>query len=115
MAGLRFDTCNQFGLSFNFNDCSLNHSVFYKIKIKNTVFNNCKLNEADFTGCDLTGSVFSKCNLERAIFENTILEKADLRTAFNYSIDPDANRIKKAKFSIGQIAGLLSKYDIIIE
>jgi fluoroquinolone resistance protein len=50
-----------------------------------------------------------------AIFENTILEKADFRTAYNYTIDPVQNRIKKAKFSVTGIAGLLSRYDIAIE
>lgn len=32
MLGLRFDTCNQFGLSFSFDSCQLNHSSFYKAK-----------------------------------------------------------------------------------
>jgi hypothetical protein len=49
-----------------------------------------------------------------SIFENTLLEKADLRTAFNYSIDPEMNRVKKAKFSIAGVTGLLDKYDIEI-
>ena len=50
-----------------------------------------------------------------AKFENSILEKADLRTSRNYLIDPELNKIKKAKFSIHGIAGLLAKYDIEIE
>jgi hypothetical protein len=43
------------------------------------------------------------------------LEKADFRTAFNYSINPETNRIKKAKFSKEGLNGLLDKYDIEIE
>lgn len=54
---------------------------------------------------------FSVC----AIFKNTNLESVDFRTSFNYSIDPDLNRIKKAKFSLSGIAGLLNKFDIEIE
>jgi hypothetical protein len=38
-----------------------------------------------------------------------------LRTSYNYSINPEVNRIKKAKFSTTGIAGLLHKYDIEIE
>jgi len=53
--------------------------------------------------------------LAGAIFENTILEKADFRTSLNYSIDPENNRIRKAKFSILEISGLLDKYDIEID
>lgn len=37
MLGLRFDHCNEFGLSFSFDNCSLNHSSFYKLKIKKTI------------------------------------------------------------------------------
>jgi fluoroquinolone resistance protein len=53
--------------------------------------------------------------LDRAIFDNTILEKADFRTSFNYSINPERNKMKKSKFSTAGIAGLLDKYDIEVE
>jgi hypothetical protein len=53
--------------------------------------------------------------MANATFENTILEKADLRTSYNYLIDPEINRIKKAKFSKEGIVGLLHRYDIEIE
>ena len=115
MSGLRFDTCNDFGLSFSFENCLLNHSTFYKTKIKKTLFKNSQLNEADFSECDLTGSLFDNCDLTRAIFVNSILEKADFRTSYNFSIDPGINRIKKAKFSLTTVSGLLDKYDIEID
>ena len=53
--------------------------------------------------------------ISKAIFENTILEKADFRTAYNYAIDPEINKIKRARFSSFGVAGLLQKYDIDIE
>ena len=115
MLGLRFDTCNAFGISFSFEGCQLNHSSFYKTRIRNTVFINCDLQETDFTDADLANAVFDKCNLSKAIFENTVLEKADFRTSYNYAIDPEINRVKRARFSIFGIAGLLLKYDIEIE
>jgi hypothetical protein len=59
--------------------------------------------------------VFDNCDLTRAAFDNTNLEKADFRTAFNYSLDPEKNRIKKGRFAYPGITGLLNKYDIIIE
>jgi uncharacterized protein YjbI with pentapeptide repeats len=73
------------------------------------------LNEVDFTESDLTASIFDNCDLNLATFDNSILEKADLRTSYNYSIDPERNRIKKARFSVAGISGLLDKYDIQIE
>ncbi|GAB6283323.1 MAG: hypothetical protein STSR0008_20850 [Ignavibacterium sp.] len=115
MLGLHFDSCNKFGLSFSFENCILNHSTFYKTKIRKTIFKNTKLQEADFTECDLTDSLFDNCDLTRATFDNTVIEKADFRTSYNYSIDPEINRIKKAKFSIHGISGLLEKYDLEID
>jgi hypothetical protein len=53
--------------------------------------------------------------LTRATFENTILENVNFKTACNFEIDPEFNRIKKAKFSIENVSGLLAKYDIKIE
>jgi uncharacterized protein YjbI with pentapeptide repeats len=115
MLGLRFDSCNEFGLSVTFENCNLNHSSFYRTKLKKTAFANLKLHEVDFTECDFSGSVFDNCDFTGASFDNTILEKADFRKSFNYSIDPERNRIKKAKFSRAGIAGLLHKYDIEID
>jgi fluoroquinolone resistance protein len=90
----------------HFKDC--------KLKIKKTKFISSTLHEVDFTETDLTAAVFDNCDLSRAIFENTVAEKADFSTACNYSINPESNRIKKAKFSTNGIAGLLDKYDIEI-
>jgi len=50
------------------NNCNLNHSSFYKTKLKKRIFRNLKLYEADFTECDLSGSVFENCDLMRANF-----------------------------------------------
>jgi uncharacterized protein YjbI with pentapeptide repeats len=115
MLGLLLGNCNEFGLSFSFDNCILNHSSFYKAKIKKTVFRNSQLQEADFAECDLTGTLFDNCDLLNAVFDHTIIEKVDFRNAYNYSIDPDINRIKKAKFSLRGVSGLLNKYDIEIE
>lgn len=115
MLALRFEDCDKFGLAFSFDNCNLNNCSFYQTKLKNITFKNSQIHEVDFTECDLTGSLFDNCDLSGATFERTIIEKADLRTSFNYSIDPDLNRIKKAKFSLNGIAGLLGKYDIEID
>jgi uncharacterized protein YjbI with pentapeptide repeats len=115
LLGLRFDQCNPFLFGAIFEGCQLNLSSFYKLNLKNTKFKNSELREADFTEADLTSVIFDHCNLEHATFDNTILEKTDFRTAYNYSLDPDKNRIKKTRFSINGLGGLLSKYDIVIE
>ncbi|MFZ6009715.1 MAG: pentapeptide repeat-containing protein [Bacteroidota bacterium] len=115
LLGLRFDECNAFLLSLAFDTCVLNFSSFYKLKLKNIAFKNCQLQEVDFVESDLTHSTFSLCNLDRAVFENSILDSADFRTAHNFSIDPEKNRMAKAMFSLAGIPGLLDKYNIKIE
>lgn len=115
LLGLHFEDCNSFLLSMNFVGCQINFSSFYKLSLKQSIFKDCTLQEVDFSESDLRGSVFDNCDLGRAIFENTILEKADFITSFNFSIDPELNRITKAKFSLQGLAGLLDKYDIEVE
>lgn len=115
MLGLRFMDCDEFGLLFSFDNCQLNNSSFYNTNIKKTVFRNSQLQDTDFASCDLTGATFDNCDLSNSIFDNTNIEKADFRTSLNFNIDPDINKLKKAKFSISGIPGLLSKYDIEIE
>lgn len=115
MLGLLFEDCNKYGVAFSFDNCVLNNASFYKTKIARTIFNACQLQEVDFSECDAAAAVFNNCNLLNAKFENTILEKADLRTAYNYSINPEKNKIKKARFSLPAVTGLLHQYNIIIE
>jgi fluoroquinolone resistance protein len=113
--GMHFENCSDFGLAVWFDNCILDQSSFYKTKLIKTSFINSKLIAVDFTQCDLTGSVFDRCDLLRAKFEKTNLEKVDFLTSFNYSIDPELNRVRKAKFSNLGLAGLLDKYDIDIK
>lgn len=69
MLGLRFDTCNDFGLSFSFDGCRLDHSSFYKTKIKKTVFKNSQLQETDFAETDLTnGRNVDQSSIKTVIF-----------------------------------------------
>jgi fluoroquinolone resistance protein len=115
LMGVRFDRCHTLLLSFTFQNCILNFSSFYNLKMKGTKFSGCKLHEVDFTSTDLSHTQFQNCELDRATFDETVLEGADLRTALNFIINPDANRIKKARFSVDGALSLLDKYRIIVE
>jgi fluoroquinolone resistance protein len=115
LLGFNFSVCDPFLLSLKFEGCNMQLVSFYKLKIKSTKFIKCGLQEADFNETDLTGATFSDCDLNKAVIQQTVLEKADFRTAYNYSFDPELNRIKKARFSREGIAGLLMKYNISIE
>lgn len=115
MLGLHFDKCNSFLFRITAENCTLNLASFYGMNLTKHIFSGCTLNEVDFTSCNLTSSVFSDADLGGAVFQDSVLEKADLTSAFNYIIDPERNKIKKAKFSINGLPGLLLKYDICVE
>jgi len=114
LLGIDFSESNPFLLNMNFDSCIMNLTSFYQLKFKQKKFKNCTLNEADITESDLSESVFEDCDLKRAIFDRSILIKTDFKTAHNFSIDVENNKIKGAKFSKANLAGLLTKYQLKI-
>lgn len=109
-----FGHCNPFGFNVEFADCQLDYAIFLDRKLKKSRFTECSLREVQFLNCDLAGSVFSRCNLEFARFEKNDLSKVDFSSSYNLSLDPDENKVKKARFSLHNLPGLLKKYDLVI-
>lgn len=115
LMGLRFDECNTFGLTLTFENSLLNLSSFFKLSLRKTRFRSCQLKEVDFTQSNLGGAVFEGCDLLGAVFDQTNLEQTDFRSAIHYSIDPNHNKLAKAKFSLPGVLGLLDRFPIVIE
>jgi fluoroquinolone resistance protein len=115
LMGLRFEDCSSFLLSFNFSDCILDLSSFFGMSLKNTQFTACRMAGTEFTETNLQNGGFGQCNLENAHFNGCDLRGADFVTAYNYSIDPEKNQLRNARFSREGVAGLLRKYDIVID
>jgi uncharacterized protein YjbI with pentapeptide repeats len=88
----------------NFSDLNMKHASFNQSQLRENHFTNTLLNSADFTGANLAGSIFHNCDLS----------KADFSSAINYDINPQTNKIKKAKFTLPEAARLLQSFDIII-
>lgn len=115
LLGINFSESNPFLLSLHFEYCMLNYASFYQLKLAKMEIINCMLEEVDFSETILTATNFIECDLRGATFDQTNIEKADFTTSINYSIDPETNRIRKAKFSREGVIGLLAKYDLIID
>ncbi len=115
LLGINFSEANAFLLNMRFEYCMLSYASFYQLKLTKIKVKNCLLEEVDFSECDLNNSTFYECDFRGAIFDHTNLEKTDLSTSINYVLDPETNRIRKARFSKEGAMGLLSKYDIIIK
>ncbi|NDW17321.1 pentapeptide repeat-containing protein [Dysgonomonas sp. 216] len=113
--GVDFSLCSTFLFSVKFNKSVVDYSLLKGLKISGTSFIDCSLKYTDFADADLSKSQFIRSNLEGAMFENTNLREVDFTTAYGYSIDLDRNVMKKARFSLQGVMGLLGKYDIRIE
>lgn len=110
--GVIFSYCENFLFDVNFKGCILDYSSFEKKKMLKTSFINCSLKNAVFTETKLQGSKLDNCDLSGAIFERSDLRDCDFSTSFNFSIDPESNMMKNARFSSYGLAGLLEKYKI---
>ena len=115
MVGVPFAEANSLMLSFNCTGCNLSLALFYGLELKGFQFKNCNLGQADFTESNLTQAIFDNCNLENAIFDGTNLEKANFSSAYNFTINPEKNKLKNAIFSRKTIDGLLKKYNIVLD
>jgi uncharacterized protein YjbI with pentapeptide repeats len=82
--------------------------------MKNSSFKGSKLKDSHFTNTILKGVDFSDVDLAGTTFHNCDLCNADFSSATQYDIDPRTNKIKKAKFSFPEAAGLLRGFEIEI-
>lgn len=114
LVNVNFEPCNPFGFFVRFEACQLDQAYFFGQNLKKTQFVDCSLKEARFINCDLTGAAFRHANLEQAHFEDNILNQVDFLTAYNITLDPEKNTLKKAKFPLDELPGLLSKYELIV-
>jgi fluoroquinolone resistance protein len=114
LLGVNFTECEDFLFSVKFEDCVLDYASFMYKKMPKTQFLNSSLQGTVFTKTDLTSSRFDNTNLLNAVFEKTQLAEANFLTAYNFIIDPELNYLKKAKFSMEGLPGLLVKHNLNI-
>ncbi len=98
--------------SIQFLHSRISYSVFYGKNLRKTKIVHCQADEADFSECNLSQADFGYTDLRGARFSNTDLTKANFAGAKNYYIDPAANKIAKAKFSLPEALSFLQVLDI---
>ncbi len=111
---VNFAMTDQVIYEFHFKDCLLDYAKFYALKLRKMQFINCSLIAVDFMGSDLSEALFDNCNMRHAVFIDTIAHKADFSTSYDFVIDPEKNKLKRAIFSTEGLKGLLTKYDLVI-
>ncbi|GAB4024762.1 pentapeptide repeat-containing protein [Spirosoma gilvum] len=109
-----FGHCDPFGFHVNFQGCQLDYTTFLNRKLKKASFIDCSIREAFFLNCELVGTSFTNCNLELTKFDGNDLTQADFSSSYHLIINPEENKLKKARFSLQNLPGLLKKYDLVI-
>lgn len=96
----------------NFEESVISYASFVGLTLKKSTFVKCVAREADFADANLSEVDLRGTDFAGARFAKTNFTKADLRGATNYSIRPDSNTLKKAKFSLPEATLLLHGLDI---
>lgn len=115
LLGMNFSGAKDLSFEVHFVNCNMDYTFFDKKKMNRSSFANCKLHSANFSNADLSKCTLTDCDFLESIFSDTDLSGVDLSSNLNLLIDPESNRIKKAKFLMNQLPGLLYRYDIRIE
>ena len=113
--GVDFGKCSKYQFSAQFVDCILDYAVFDHNTLKKIHFERCSLREVSFNECHLGEAWFDHCTLERAVFTRCNLEGADFRTAMDYALDPQQNRVRQARFALPGVLRLLDPLQIRID
>lgn len=102
-------------VSLDFDECVLNYSSFFGMSLNGRSMTRCTAHEVDLREANLTDAVLRSTDFSGALFHNTTLRRADLSDASNYVIDPTANVVVKARFSLPEALSLLRGFDVVIE
>jgi uncharacterized protein YjbI with pentapeptide repeats len=100
--------------TLNFDNCTINFSIFFGLHLKEVVIKDCTALEADFSEADLTKADCRNTDFAKSRFMQTNLTKADFVGAKNYAIDARINTLKKTRFSLPEAESLLHSLDIIL-
>lgn len=92
--------------------CTLNHSTFLGLNLREIAMVECIAHDVDFREADLTQADLSYSDFTQSIFVNTNLTKANFTHAINYNINVFLNKVKGAKFMLPEAVNLLDGLEI---
>lgn len=116
MTGAAFgDRSGSHRLSASFAGCILDNALFCSVKAPKTAFRKCRMHETVVERCDFRESIFDACDMAGIAFTASDLAGTDFTTSYGWTIDPEDNKIRGARFSLPTLPGLLTKYRIKVE
>lgn len=102
-------------VSFSFDDCQINYSVFLGMNLDKFICTNSQAKGCDFSECSLKEANFSKTDLGETNFHHANCQKASFSDSKQYYIDPSATKLKDAIFSYPEAISLLNSFEIKID
>lgn len=115
LAGLNFSQISKILLSVKFLDSNLAFCNFPDLNLSDTKFVNCQLNGCDFLDTNLKNALFENTSLPGTQFDHCDLSGADFRSARDFVINLEGNKLDKAIFSLQGALTFLETLNIIIE
>lgn len=113
--GVDFSECDRLITEISFLECRVRNCNFSGLYLKKQNFSHSEIIESDFINTELRSSDFSHCLLTGTMFHNCNLMKADFSYAKNYTLNPEGNQLRKAKFTMPEAVALLQHLDIILK
>ncbi len=101
-------------LSLAFEGCNVSYSSFFGLSVTGLVVERCIAYEVEFGEANLSDGVFTGTDFHGSTFHHTNLSRADFSGAKNYTIDPTANTVKRAIFSLPEAVSLLRGFEVIL-
>ncbi len=102
-------------LSLDFVESVLDYANFFGLPLRGVTIARCHAHAVDFSEADLSDAVCTGTDFQDSIFLHTNLERADFTGAANYAIDPTANSVRGARFSLPEAVALLRPFGVVID
>ncbi|MCP3967235.1 MAG: pentapeptide repeat-containing protein [Lentisphaerae bacterium] len=115
LTGIDFCDVNTFSLDIKFYNSRVQMCSFSDLDLKGGCFKFCQIFESDFFGTNLQKVSFQNSDLAQSKFQDVNLEKANLKGAKNYQINPLINIINGAIFSLPEAISLLNAFEIKLD
>lgn len=112
IVGINFAALNDFLIAFSMRYSILMSCTFSDMSIPSTVFEGCQISDTTFTNCNLKKADFSGVSFVDGRIADCDLREADFIDASGFQIDPNANKMRAAKFSRTAAVELLNGYGL---
>lgn len=99
---------------FHFEDCRLDLGSLRGSNASGSVLRRCSMREVDLTGARLRGADLTGCDLTGATVQGTDLVEATLLDVTGAAIDPCANDLRGATFSVEGALELLGALGVVV-